>query len=418
MAFLSEILHKPVTDPDGNRVGSLQDVIASMPSDFHHPMVVAIVVKTGKEAHNIPFTDLATLFAPAIPLNRPVGEIQFYTPGEKDIYLAQDVLDKQIIDTDDIRVVRVNDVQLIRVNNSVYASNVDIGTLGILRRIGLEKFAQRIISPFRRDLPQSFISWDDVEVLLHDQQMRLKVPGSKITDLHPADLANIISDMNQNQTAEFLGTLDLEQLADTLEEVEPEFQVSLVESMSDEKVADVLEEMSPDEAADLLAELPDERSESLLKLMEGEEAEDVRKLLSYPETSAGGIMTTDYAAVQPNLTAEGAIAYLRENSSDLEMIFYVYVIDPHNRLLGVFSLSDLILAKPDTFVSNIMHKRIVTVSVTDSQDKVAQQVAKYNLLAIPVVDEEDKLQGIVTADDALDKIIPTAWKKRLPRYFR
>lgn len=327
------------------------------------------------------------------------------------------MLDKQIIDTDDIRVVRVNDVQLIRVNNSIYASNVDIGTLGILRRIGLEKFAQKIISPFHRDFPQTFISWDDVEVLLHDQQMRLKVPGSKITDLHPADLANIISDMNQSQTTEFLGTLDLEQLADTLEEVEPDFQVSLVETMSDEKVADVLEEMSPDEAADLLAELPEERSESLLKLMQGEEAEDVRKLLSYPENSAGGIMTTDFAAIQPDLTAEQAIAYLRENSSELEMIFYVYVLDAHERLIGVFSLSDLILAKPNTLIREFMHKRVVSISVTDSQDRVAQQVAKYNLLAIPVIDEDERMQGIVTADDALDKIIPTAWKKRLPRYF-
>ena len=388
-----------------------------MPSELHHPLVVGIVVKTKTADVYVPYADLAAFIAPAIPLARPLSEIRPYITGDKDILLAAEVLDKQIIDTDDIRVVRVNDVQLIRVNNSIYAGNVDIGALGILRRIGLENFAQRIVSPFRKAIPQSFISWDDVEVMNTAQQMRLKVPSSKLTELHPADLANIINDMNQEQKVEFLDTLGLEQLADTLEEVEPDLQISLLDTMSDERVADVLEEMSPDEAADLLAELPEERSQNLLSLMENDEADDVRKLLTYDENTAGGIMTTEFASVPADLTAEQTIAFLRENSSEYEMIFYVYVLDPQGLILGVFSLSDLILAKPDTMVTNFMHTRVVTVYTEDSQDKVAQQVAKYNLLAIPVVDEEERMQGIVTADDALDKMIPTAWKKRLPRYF-
>jgi magnesium transporter len=183
-------------------------------------------------------------------------------------------------------------------------------------------------------------------------------------------------------------------------------------------VADLLEEMAPDEAADLLAELPEDRSQELLSLMDVDEAKDVRKLLAYPEDAAGGIMTTEFIAIPPDLNAEQAIAHLRANADQAETIFYIYVADRENRLLGVFSLQDLVLAAPETPVDELMHHRVVTVNLLDSQDEVAQAIAKYNLLAIPVVDEQDRLHGIVTADDALDKIIPTAWKKRIPRMYR
>jgi Mg/Co/Ni transporter MgtE len=221
------------------------------------------------------------------------------------------------------------------------------------------------------------IPWDSVELLPGNQPLRLKVPGERISELHPADLAEIISDLSRAESSKFLDTLDLETAADTLEEVEPEFQASLVEGMSDEKVADLLEEMAPDEAADLLAELPEERSQELLNLMEDEEAEDVRKLLAYPEDSAGGIMTTEYVAVPTGLSADNALAHLRENAEEAETIFYVYVIEPDGRLAGVFSLQDLVLAKPDTPVEEFMHHRVVSVEPGASQEDVAEIVAKY-----------------------------------------
>jgi Mg/Co/Ni transporter MgtE len=166
-----------------------------------------------------------------------------------------------------------------------------------------------------------------------------------------------------------------------------------------------------------LAELPPERSEDLLELMEDEEAKDVRLLLSYPEDSAGGMMTTDVATVHPGLTAAKAIDALRNSGTEAESLFYVYVVDNEDHLLGVFSLSDLILAKPNTPIADFMHKKIVTANVLEKQDMLAQMVSKYNLLTLPVVDNDNHLLGMVTADDALDKIIPTAWKKRLPRFF-
>jgi magnesium transporter len=417
MAFLSEILGHTITDIDGRYIGKLEDLIARELKDATHPIVDAVVIKDKDKTMIIPYMLVMALFAPSIPLKCRADEITPYHPAENDIFLSRDVLDKQIIDTDGARVVRVNDLELVRVNGALYVGNVDIGLLGILRRLGAADIAQRISSTLRLPAPQTFISWDDVELLRHDPFMRLRVPVEKISELHPADVAEIISDMNKLESGQLLEALNMEQLADTLEEVETEFQADLVENMSDEKVADILEEMEPDEAADLLAELPEERSRELLALMEKEESEDVRKLLSYPEDSAGGIMTTEYACVPPDVTAEEAIRYLRQNATDAETLFYVYVTDISDHLMGVFSLKDLIFAEPTARVEDFMEDRVKSVNLTDEQNDVAQVITKYDLLAIPVVDDQNVMHGIVTADDALDKIIPTAWKKRLPRFY-
>lgn len=417
MAYISDLMGKPVSDVNGERIGPLQDVIASVHGSMPHPQIVAIEVKRSGKPLIISFADVAVLIAPAIPLKKGLKEIVPYEPGENDLYLVRDILDRQIIDTNGMRVVRVNDLELARVNGDVYVANVDIGGYGLLRRLGLSWVARRLASRFGQAALPGVISWDGVDLLPGDQPMRLKVPGDRITELHPADLAEIISDLSRNEGSRFLESLDIKTMADALEEVEPEFQASLVESMPDERVADVLEEMAPDEAADLLAELPHDRSVELLNLMEQEEAEDVRRLLTYPEDSAGGIMNTEYVALGPDLTTAQAIEALREQASEAETIQYIYVVDPGGRLLGVLSLSAVVLAKPGTRLSEMMEQRVISVGLLSNQDEVAQAIAKYNLLAIPVVDNEGRLQGIVTADDALDKIIPTAWKKRLPRLY-
>jgi magnesium transporter len=415
MTYLSEIIGRPVTDLDGNSVGKLKDVIVRPWAEFPHPLIeaVTIVIKGGGTRY-LPFAAVAALLAPVIPLKYKGDEVPAFELKKDDILLSRDVLDKQIIDTDGARVVRVNDVELVRVNGTIYVSNVDVSWLGIIRRMGLVGLAHFLSGHIK----QKGISWEDVELMHRDQFMHLRVPAEKLHELHPADLAEIVRDLNKLESGQLLDSLDVKHLADTLEEVEPEFQAELVEHMSDEKVADVLAEMEPDEAADLLGDLPKERKEDLLALMEKEDADDVRKLLAYPEDSAGGIMTTEYASIQPNLTATEAIAVLRGMADEVETMFYVYVVDKEAHLIGAFSLNNLIFARPEQKVSDFMTNRIITVNLTDDQETVAQTVAKYDLIAIPVVDDQNRLHGIVTADDALDKIIPTAWKKRLPRFYR
>ena len=417
MAFLSELIGKPVADVDGERLGTLNDLLAAPRGKNPHPQITAIVVKGRGGEQIISIADVAVLIAPAVPLRVHRQEITPYQPSENELWLVRDVLDKQIIDMNGVRVVRVNDLELTRVNGDVYVSNVDIGGAGLLRRMGLGPLARRIVTRTGQTKISGAISWDDVELLGVDQPMRLKVPAEKLVDLHPADLAEIISDLNRTDSREFLENLDIKTMADALEEVEPEFQASLVEGMANEKVADVLEEMAPDEAADLLAELPEGRSQELLELMEDDEAEDVRELLAYPEDSAGGIMNTEFVEVRPDWTAEQTMEYLRNNANEAETIYYIYVTDEVGHLLGIFSLRGLVLADPKKPVTEFMVDRVITVNLRDSQDTCAQMISKYSLLAVPVVDDDEIIHGIVTADDALDKMIPTAWKKRLPRMY-
>lgn len=416
MAYLSVLLGRPVVDVDCAPVGTLEDLLAAPRTDMPHPQILAILVRGPKGPKVISMADVAVLVAPSIPLSKRWSELTSFPVSEQDLYLARDVLDKQIIDTDGVRVVRVNDLEIARVNNHFYVANVDIGRLGLIRRLwpGLADWMERRSG---KPTPGGTISWDHVELLQGDQPMRLKVSGDRISELHPADLAEIISDLTRPESDKLLETLDVSTVADTLEEVEPDFQARLLETMPDEKVADVLEEMAPDEAADLLAEFSQDRSKELLNLMEREDAEDVRKLLTYPIDTAGGLMNTEFVTVRPGLTAGETIASLRTTAREAETIYYVYVTEPDGKLVGVFSLRELVLADPKTPVAEFMHKRLVTATLEESQDDIAQAVSKYNLLALPVIDGQDRIQGIVTADDALDKIIPTAWKKKLPRLY-
>ncbi len=418
MLYASEFIGKPVADADGVRIGKLKDLLAARLGDVPHPLLVAIEVRQQSGSTFIPIDDVAALISLAIPLKKKFADITPYVPSSEDLHLVRDVLDKQIIDTDGMRVVRVNDLELTRVNGSIYVANVDISGVGLVRRLGLGNLADRLSTRSRSGELPSIISWDNIELLSVDQPMRLKVPSSKMAELHPADLAEILSDLTRQEGSKILETLDIPTLADTLEEVEPEFQASLIERMPDDKVADVLEEMAPDEAADLLAELPQDRKHELLELMEDDEAEDVRKLLTYAEDTAGGIMNTEYFIVPAYFKASQVLEKLRETAPEAETIYYIYVADQDEHLLGVFSLRQLVLAQPDALVMDFMEKRVVTVDLTDSQDDCAQVIAKYNLLAVPVVDDQKHIHGIVTADDALDKIIPTAWKKRLPRFYQ
>jgi magnesium transporter len=247
--------------------------------------------------------------------------------------------------------------------------------------------------------------------------VKLTVPRTDLSLLHPADIADIAHELTPEERAAVFEALEDEVAADAVEEMHPSFQASLIQELPDEKARDLLSNMDPDDAADLLADLPPERAERLIAMMAADEAEDMRELLAYPEHSAGGIMTTEFAFVGPELTAGQAIERLREQEPEVETVYYVYVVDKTEHLLGVFSLRDLITVPPERRVREFMNANPVSVPPTASEEEVTGAIAKYNLLALPVVDDDGVLHGIITVDDAIDLVLPLAWKKRLPRIF-
>ncbi len=410
--YLSDFIKKPVLSPTREKVGKLNDVIVS--SDHSYPIIKALKINTNdKKTINISWRYIGTL-GNEILLKYPLDDIKKYEIQKHDILLLKDVMDRQVVDIEDKKIRRVNDIKISPTNGHYHVIGVDIGVNGILRRLSLNRIAKPLGITSNEDL----ISWKDIDTVESDySKVKLKVPKQKIKKLHPADMAEIVDQLGLNESLNILNSLDDESAADTLEEVSPERQVSLLEGMDSKRAAELLDEMSPDDAADVLADLPDEKAEELLDLMEPEESDDLRKLLKYPENTAGGIMTTEFAYVDQDLTVKDVLNLLRHMAEDVETIYYVYVISKKGDLVGVISLRDILLSEPESPISEIMHTHIIKADVMEDQHEVAQKIAKYNLIALPVVEEETKLRGIITVDDAIDIVLPTAWKKRVPRMF-
>src|SRR5919199_1422557 len=425
MAYLSELVGREVRDHRGNILGRLTDLAIASEERSDYPRVVALALSEpdyGEPEHRtrdkpsiIQGTGTEDLAGNKIILQQ--APRHYHSTGNE-IYLARDVLDKQVIDTDNHRMVRVNDLELGKIGSDYRLINVDIGGRGLLRRLGIEDISERIAERLGRHLPSRAVAWGDLN-FLPAVGVRVNVPREKIKELHPADIAEILEDVGPRLGAQLIQQMEDEKIADTLEELETDFQAEVLDSFSDERAADIVEEMEPDEAADLLNELDADKRQEILSLMEQEEKEEVEELLAHGENTAGGLMTTKYVTVPPGITAGEALERLRRdaNSKEAETIYYVYVTDADDRLIGVCSLSDLVLATPDTLIDSIMHADPVSVELDMPRDEVLETIAKYNLLAIPVVNEDNQLQGIVTADDALEMILPQEWKVKLPRLF-
>lgn len=410
--YLSELIKKPVLNPSGRKIGKLKDVIVS--SETTYPIIKAIAVNTsGKNIKNVPWKYIGDM-GKKITLKTSINDIGEYKSSKDDIKLINDILDRQVVDIEDKKIRRVNDLKLSATNGHYHVIGVDIGIHGILKRLSLN----RIVKPLGIDAREDLISWKDIDALHSDySKLKLKVPKQNIKKLHPADIADIVDQLGLNESITILNSLDDEAAADTLEEVSPERQVILLEGMESQRAAELLDEMSPDDAADLLADLPDEKAEELLDLMEPEESKDLRKLLEYPENTAGGVMTTEFAFVREDLTAGQVLESLREMAKDVETIYYIYVLSKTGELVGVISLREILLSNPEMKISDFMQTDIIKVDVMEDQHEVAQKIAKYNLIALPVVEKEKKMRGIITVDDAIDIVLPTAWKKRVPRMF-
>ena len=416
MLYLSQAIGSPVLDAHGEPMGKLDDLIVAIGDRY--PPVTGLVVATGKRRIFLPWSHVGSFDASGARLSTGQIDITRFQQRPNEIQLRQDLLDKQIVDIDGRKVVRVNDLSLDDVDGKLHLVAVDVGAAGLLRRLGLERGYRVLARNLRLPTPERYIDWEDVDpVETSIASIRLRVPHAGLSELHPADLATIIDQLAPRDRAGVLAALDLEAAADAIEEMEPDTQVEVLEDLTPELAADILEEMSPDDAADLVADLDQPTRDRILAHMERDEVEEVQELLGYPEDTAGGIMTTEFIALEDGLTAAQAIERLRELEPDAETIYYIYVTDENDRLVGVLSLRDLIVAQPANRIGDFMIRQPVAVGVLADQDEVAAVVAHYNLLAVPVVDDEARLVGIVTVDDAIDTVIPTAWKKRLPRVF-
>ncbi|MQL50996.1 CBS domain-containing protein [Desulfofundulus thermobenzoicus] len=398
--FYSQVQGKPIYDEKGRKVGQLRDMAVRW--DGICPRVTGIKYARGVQKH-IGIGQIDRWDEQGLRLRGELSENDLSTLKEDEIYAGKWLLDKQIIDLKGSKVVRVNDIKLSWVRHGetydVILLAVDIGLRGLFRRLGVEFLVKK--------MEQHLVGWQYIKPLENlTANLRLRQEQDQISQLHPADIADIIEELDHRERAGFINHLDNETAAEALAEADLNTQVEIIERMDSERASDILEEMPPDEAADILGELPEEKSRELLNLMEPEEAEDVRELMGYPEDTAGALMTTEYIGFPAGMTAEGAINRLRELAPSAETIYYLYVVNEQGVLQGVISLRDLIISPPQAALGEFMRTRVVSVNHHDDHRKVLDAVTKYNLLAVPVVNDRGVMLGIITVDDVLETLVP------------
>lgn len=416
MLFLSQVIGKPVLDRHGEEFGKVRDLIVALGEEY--PPVTGLVIRVaGGRDIFLPWSDVEEFDTTRARLHTSSIDITAFRQRPNEIRLYLDLLDKQIVDVEGRKIVRVNDIQLAPVRGRLRLVAVDVGLAGILRRLNLSGPGERLARALHLPI-ENYIEWKEVDPVESSvSSLKLRVPHQALSTLHPADVAHIVEQLAPRDRTGILASLDDERAADVMEELSAEDQVDVLEALPPETAADILEEMGPDDAADLLADLSEERKAELLGLMQPEEASSVRELLSYGEETAGGLMTKDFITVSPDETAQQVIDRLRELQPDANHVYYLYVTDADGRLVGTITLRGLITAKPDTKVGEFVRPDPISVTLETDADEVARAIARYNLLALPVVDDEGRMHGVVTVDDAMERALGEGWRKRLPEIF-
>ncbi len=408
--FLSDILGKPVLDPKGEELGRLKDITVVKGEPL--PKIDTLLLESKKRMVKLQWSDLNLFNRKVMTSMNFINTMQTYEPAEDDLLAVRDILDKQIVDANGARVVRVNDIKIEGYFDTAVLVAVDVGIRGLLRRMGIERQGEMVLRLLRREMPQSLISWNYIQPLQPKlTNISLTVTRQIVADLHPADLAEMISQISPQESAHLIRNLDVETAADAISELDPKDQQSVISDIEASRAADILEEMPPDSAADLLSSLSAEKAQELLGHIEQEEAEDIQELLGHDADTAGGLMTNVYVAYPPEMTVADAILKFKTDAEDIHDIYYIYVIDEDEKLRGVTSLREILLASPEATLGDIMETNIKSVRPETDEDEVAGVIAKYNLVALPVVDCDTCMVGVVTVDDILDRLIPKKARK-------
>jgi len=405
---LSELLGAPVYDPSG-AAGRVREVAVAPQED--RARIASLIIKTKSGTRMLPFTAVSAING-GVRAATAAGEWSAANGTEGLFLLERDLLDQQVIDVNGRKVVRVNDVDLeydpqkdpkhpvLRVHA------VDVGARGAVRRL-LQGVAPRTaLHALLGKIPPRNIPWDFVDLIETDpaRRVKLKISHERLAKLHPADIADIVEELAPDERQAVFQTLDEETAAEALEEVEPKVQKAIVESLDSGQAADIVEEMNPDAAADLLADLPEDRTEQILIQMEPEAQQDVVELLEHKEETAAGRMTTDFLALPVSANVQNTIDSLREFEGGVEVVSTIYLVDSHGTLVGAVPLAKIVLAPLNTPMLSLAQEPLVFAKQETTENEVAELFDKYNLQTLAVIDEHNKLTGVITSDDVISML--------------
>jgi len=409
---LSELLGATVYDPFG-AAGRVREVTLTPQED--RSKISGLIVKTKSGNRVLSFASVAAING-GIRAVTAVGEWPAANGTEGLFLLDRDLLDQQVIDVNGRKVVRVNDVDLqvdaykekdaAQPHPILRVHSVDVGARGAVRRLLRGVAPKTALHALLGKIPPRSIPWNFVDVIETDpaRRVKLKISHEGLAKLHPADIADIVEELAPDERQAVFQTLDEETAAEALEEVEPKVQKSIVESLDSERAAEIVEEMNPDAAADLLGELPEDRTEQILVQMEPEAQQDVVELLEHKEETAAGRMTTEFLALPVAATVQNTIDSMREFEGGVEAVSTIYLVDSHGTLVGAVPLARIVLAAVSTPMLSLTQEPLVLAHEGVSDNEVAELFDKYNLQTLPVVNEHNKLTGVITSDDVISML--------------
>jgi len=400
---LTELLGSPVFDVAG-QCGRVRELAVSPQED--RARIAVLIVRTKSGDRVLPFSSVISING-GLRTDTSISTWPVADGSEGLFLLARDLLDQQIIDINGRKVVRVNDVDLNQETSNTHpvlkVGSVDVGARGAVRRLLKGVVPLAALRALLRKIPVRAIPWEFVDLIETDpaRRVKLKISHERLARLHPADIADIVEELAPDEREAVFETLDEDVAAEALEEVEPKVQKAIVESLDSNRAADIVEEMDPDAAADLLADLPEERTSEILLEMQPEERKEVSELLEFEENTAAGRMNTEYLALEVNATAHDAVEALRRFEGGIETVSTIYLVDSRGTLAGAVPLAKLVLASSDTPLLSLTQEPLISCNAGAEEKLVAELFDKYNLLTLPVIDDQSKLTGVITSDDVI-----------------
>lgn len=403
IVYLTELLGTEVFDLKGRRIGKLRD--AALIPLIDPVRLDRYLVGAGPGWLSIRYDQIDSIKPQGIHLKD-----ERLTPYHSDEYMlrmVRDLLDQQIIDAQGRKVVRVNDVTFQKLREGghevLHVLEVDIGIRSMMRRVLRGIVSHVFIRKLQKRIPANSIRWEFCSVLESDPQrrVRLNISNRLLEKMHPADLADILEDLGHEDRQAIFNAMDKEDAAELLTEVEPEIQARILESLKADRAADILQEMEPSEAADLLNEIEDAKSEQILEEMQPDEKEEVEELLEFREDTAGGLMDPGFLALPEDATVNDAIAELKNREEVIEDLHTVFLTDAAGTLRHSVPLAKLFLAAGETPLKDLASDPLLFVHANERRDRIAEMFDKYNLLTLPVVDDRDRLLGVITVDDVV-----------------
>jgi CBS domain-containing protein len=403
---LSLVVGGELRDPVGERLGRVDDLIVRL-GDEDYPPVTGVVATLAGRPVFIAAEQVVEIAPGVVTLDSDQLDLQHFRRRPQEVLLKKDVLDRQLINVDGARLVRANEIELARLEGWYRVVGVDVSLRGLLRRVIPRSFAGRVT-------PGSFLDWASVEPFTgHVPTVRLRVPHPKLAKLHPAQLADLVEAASHSEGEEIIAAVaaDPEREADVFEELEDSHQLEFVEDRGDFEIAQLLGRMETDDAADLVLQLPDERREQVIALLSPFQARRLRTLLGYDPATAGGIMSPEYVCLYTDATREETLDRVERSKLPAESLTQIFGMDTHRRLRGTIALADLVRAPAGERLVNLLADAQSLRADADLEE-VARLMTDFDLTVIPVIDDEERILGIVTVDDVLELVLPEGWRRR------